>query len=585
MNCEKNIINKIMDESFLKKIDFIGVSPRIFYKGDFRYKTSIGGFLSLGLLIFVLIISSYFFYIFISRKSFTIYENIVTISRTKKVYSKEDFSIIVLDKYYRKIENSSKIYSIYADIWTDKRYKENGTLYSKTEIFPISIEKCNISTYENYDLWKNEKLINDSICFSEESIKNNINSTGVYGETGNTGIVFWISLCTNNTFKNDCYPFEKSKEILDNVFIYVKLLDVYFNHNNLKNNAVPYIRSDLIQASSSIYKREWYLFQEVEYMSDEGILFFNHKKKNLTTLSSTYNSIDDRHNPTVNNSFFALSLNMDGTKKIINRKYYKIQDLFSDINGLFQLGYIIVFCLNYIYCYNRMNENIINENICNYIEHNESNIVSKHYTLNGTYSLLLNGNQGNTQLTYNQKTSSHFNKCKENQKNNFFSSIILNHKSIKGNNNKESTIISQNCKKKIFHKNDNHKFKFNLSFLESFNVQLIFCPKNLIFSKSRNLRNFAIIEEIILNQIEVNNLIQKINLIDKFDISFFSNENRNIFHHCFNPLTKIFIKNNINQNISFKKKHEKENETNILKEIINKEFVDKINIDRNSIII
>ena len=574
-----------MNESFLKKFDFIGVSPRIFYKGDFRYKTSIGGFLSLGLLIFVLIISSYFFYIFISRKSFTIYENIVTISRAKKVYSKEDFSIIILDKYYRKIENSSKIYSIYADIWTDKRYKENGTLYSKTEIFPISIEKCNISTYENYDLWKNEKLINDSICFSEESIKNNINSTGVYGETGYTGIVFWITLCTNNTLKNDCYPFEKSKEILDNVFIYVKLLDVYFNHNNFKNNAIPYIRSDLFQASSSIYKREWYLFQEVEYMSDEGILFFNHKKKNLTTLSSTYNSIDDRNNPTVNNSFFALSLNMDGTKKIINRKYYKIQDLFSDINGLFQLGYIIVFCLNYIYCYNRMNENIINENICNYIEHNESNIVSKHYTLNGTYSLLLNGNQGNTQLTYNQKTSSHFNKCKENQKNNFFSSIILNHKSIKGNNNKESTIISQNCKKKIFHKNDSHKFKFNLSFLESFNVQLIFCPKNLIFSKSRNLRNFAIIEEIILNQIEVNNLIQKINLIDKFDISFFSNENRNIFHHCFNPLTKIFIKNNINQNISFKKKHVKENETNILKEIIIKEFVDKINIDRNSIII
>ena len=49
----------------------------------------------------------------------------------------------------------------------------------------------------------------------EYANNNKINSTGSYGETGYTGIVFWISLCMNNSFKNDCYPLEVSKKILD----------------------------------------------------------------------------------------------------------------------------------------------------------------------------------------------------------------------------------------------------------------------------------------------------------------------------------------------------------------------------------
>ncbi len=270
-----------MISTFLRYCDFIGVSPRIYYNGNFRFKTQTGGLLSILLSIFLIIISSYFIYIFLSKNSFTLYENLLTIPRAHKIFRKEDFSIILLDKYFHKIENSSQIYSIYADIWTDKRYYEDGILQSKTNITPVSIEQCNITKYEKFELWKNEKLINDSICFSEEAIESNINSTGVYGETGYTGIVFWISMCTNSSIKNNCYPIEKSKEILDNVFVYVKILDIYFDHGDLNNNAINYIHSELIQASSSVYKRVWYLFREVEYISDEGILFMEEKKKKI----------------------------------------------------------------------------------------------------------------------------------------------------------------------------------------------------------------------------------------------------------------------------------------------------------------
>ena len=590
-----------MINQFLQKCDFIGVTPRLFFKGSFRFKTQIGGFLSLILSLFSFVISVYFIYIFFSKKTFTLYENIVTKTRAQKIYSRQDFSIILLDKYFQKIENSSQIYSIYADIWTDKRYYEQGEYKSKTVIVPVSIEKCNVSSYEKYYyLWKDEKLINESTCFSQEAINENINSTGVYGETGYTGIVFWLSLCTNTSTKNDCYPLEKSREILDNVFVYVKILDTYFNHGNLDNNAIEYIRSELIQASSSNYKRQWYLFQEVEYLSDDGILFIKQNKKTLTTLSSSYNSVDNRVNPTIENAFFALSLNMDGTKKIINRKYYKVQNLFSDINGLFQIAYFFCFSVNFIYCYNRMNQNIINHNINNYIEHsNENNIFTKKNSMNNTNSVLLNNTNLHRQSSYahykNHKFNiSNFSQANLNRvrtlfNNNYTSSLTPlnnrrrnNNEQNKKNDNKESKetplLSSEKNRKKIYEMLENkfHKIKIYLNCFQLMNPQIVFCPITLIHHKNRKLRNFAVVTEIILNQLDISNLLKKINFIDKFNISFFRDEKiRGIFSQCFNPQTKIFFKTLLHDN-TYKSKNEEDEETNLLKEIINFEIIEKI---------
>ena len=593
-----------MINQFLRKCDFIGITPRLFFKGSFRFKTQIGGFLSLILTIFSLTISINFMYIFFSKNSFTLYENIVTRRRAQKIYSRQDISIILLDKYFQKIENSSQIYSVYADIWTDKRYYEQGSYISKTEIVPVPTEQCNVSTYEKSNLWKDEKLINESYCFSQDAIDNHINSTGVYGETGYTGIVFWISLCTNSSTKNDCYPLEKSRELLDNVFVYVKILDIYFEHGNLNENAIEYIRSELIQASSSNYKRHWYLFQEVEYISDDGILFIKQNKNTFTTLSSSYNSVDNRANPTIENAFFALSLNMDGTKKIINRKYCKVQNLFSDINGLFQIAYFFSFCVDFIYCYNKMNQFIINSNINNYIEHNnENNIFTRKISLNGTDSLLNNVNRKSTfahnyrnnEFNISNFSQANLKRIKTLFNNNYVSSITPKNKQSKfktKNNNiesKESQLLSsEKYRQKIYERLENkiHKIKFYLKFHQLMNPKIVFCPKSLVHHKNRTLRNFSIVTEIILNQLDISNLLKKINFLDKFNVSFFTDDKiRSIFSQSFNPQTKNFFKTLLNENAD-KSKSEKEFETNLLKEIINFEILEKIsNPNRNNSIL
>jgi len=571
--------------SIIKKCDFIGVSPRIFYKGHFRYKTISGGLLSIIIISFLISISIYFFKIFISKKSFTIYENTVTITNPRKIWKKQDLSINVLDKYFNRIENSSKIFSIYANIWSDIRYYENGEYKSKTEINEVPIEICNISSFEEQkSIWKNEKFINESFCFSKESIDNKINSTGTYGDTNYTGIVFWISLCTNNSNKNDCYPIEESKKILDNVFIYVKILDYYFDHNIIGNNIIPYIKSDLIQASASIYKREWFLFQEVEYITDEGQIFSKNKENNIQIFSSFYNSVDNRDNPTIDNSFFALSLNMEGNKKIIKRKYYKMQNLLSDINGFFQIVYFILTMINYIYCFNKMNEEIINNNICNYIDFKYDNVIhnlSPNSSFNKSSLFLMNKNQNQkrhfTLLDLKRKYSQTVVKSDEKKTKTFISFTPINFiKKEKINDIDESDKnIIEIIKKKM---NSKH---FKLKFLQIFNPLLFFYPQKYFRSKNNMMKSFAFIEEIVLHQLDINQIIHKFNFIEKFEISFLSNKKRrSLFNYFQNPKIKFYINNLFEDNhstINFDSEKNGNEQLSLLKDIINIEINEKIN--------
>ena len=578
--------------SFLKKCDFIGVSPRIYYKGHFRYRTASGGILSILISFIFILLSAYFSYIFLSKNTFTIYENTVSIEKASKIWNKSDFSIILLDKYFQDIENASQIYSIYADIWTDTRYYENDILKSKTEIFPVPIEKCNISSYEKEkeDLWKNEKLINYSYCFSEEAINNKINSTGSYGETGYTGIVFWISLCMNNSFKNDCYPLEVSKKILDNVFIYVKILDYYFVHKNRYNNVIPYIKSDLIQASASIYKRQWYLFQEIEYNTDDGEIFRRNRKQNLQVFSSFYNSVDQRENPTIEKSFFALSLNMEGSKRIISKQYYKLQDLFSNVNGFFQIIYLSIFVINYIYCFTKMNEHIINDNINNYIENSEKNLlIANNYSMNASNLNIKSLGGYKTSVVESGKINYNTVIFNGNKKKKYFSFTPINpeNKFIKDNTSNENYIINY---KKIIEKVEKKEInkKFSLTFFQATHPYLYLCPYTLFSSKNKTMKKFAYLQEITARQLEINNILRKLNFIDKFEMTFFLNKKkRYLFNSCFNPKVKFYI-NGLNKDkdekIILDSERIDNNEFMILKEILSNEINEKICNNNNSLI-
>ena len=103
-------------KKLFKEIDIMGISPKLYYKNHIKHKSVFGGIISFifyGIIIFLL---CYFLNLFFFRKNFTIYENIEKKKLLSKNWKNDEFSIIVLDKYFNNIEDHERIYEVYADI-------------------------------------------------------------------------------------------------------------------------------------------------------------------------------------------------------------------------------------------------------------------------------------------------------------------------------------------------------------------------------------------------------------------------------------------------------------------------------------
>ena len=528
-----------MMKKLILSLDFMGITPFMSIQGNYCYKSTLGGIISILVILSITALGLYFSVLFATRSSFTLYTNNSKTTNSTRFWGHDDFSIIVLDKYFNEIPHSDRIFQIYADIWTDKRItNKDGTVKSETVIIPVELERCNIASFKNKELWRDEKLINQSTCFSPNVEEKKVNSTGTYGATGYTGVVFWIHLCMNSTKKKNCYPLDESKKILENIFVYVKFSDYYFNHNSISEYAIPYIYSELIQGSATSYKRQWYLFQKTKYVTDAGILFDAPKTKEFTTFSSTYNSIDLRTNTTIENTFLAISLNMEDSELIINKRYYKIQNLFADLGGIIKVISMIGGALDYLCSCNLYFLELINSNLHNYIPvEDKKTETSPNSTLH---------------MKPSEKSISKFIK----PLNSSSSKQNLRMTQVKVlNNRQQSTIINKSENISIYINGIGTKYtkkvkKVELKLYQLVNVLLFFYPQRYFKSRDKNKKIYLRLQMIIYKQIDISNIIKSINLLDKMSLSLIGIQNYPQFERCFNPLS-IFKQTNKYSNMFY----------------------------------
>lgn len=502
--------------SLLSSIDFIGVTPQLYHNERMNHKSLFGGIISIIISISILSFSFYFFYVLISKNSFTIYENNIKNPSSTKQWG-DDFSIIVLDKYLNILDNANRLFDISASIFTDQRIKlNNGSVISNTVMNDVNVSECQISNWTNFLLWRDEKLINSSTCFSPNN--QNLNSTGVFGATGYTGIVFWIHFCANDTSinKTDCFSIEEIKETLDNVFVYVKFLNYYFDHNVYRNYVFPYVYSELLQGSSSVYKRQWYEFQNHNYISDNGLIFTMAKSTNVTVLASGYNSIDLRMHTTVNNTFFAVSLNMLDTEHQIHRSYYKVQNLLADCGGILKAILIIGQSLTFI----------------------QSNLLYFQEVIDcdANYRLLQNDYERRSRFLYKFKLPSlqpkndHKNLnmhsqgdilANSNSNSNMFGGNSAMNLKITNHHYSKNQIENKNVlypkKTQLIGRNTTTRIpvKISLSFKDVINPMLFFAPRKYCHHSDMSVRVFSRLLAIMMRQLSVTQIINSINRFER----------------------------------------------------------------------
>ena len=371
-----------------------------------------------------------------------------------------------------------------------------------------------------------------------------------------------ISLCSNSTEGKEgtCFDVQKSRELLDNAFVIIKFLDYYYIHESDKNFYVPYIYSEPIEISSSVYKRFFYKFQNTKYSTDTSIITGSNMYEEHPLISSQSSSVDRRNSPTVENAFFSLSLHMRDKEKTIVRKYYKFQTLCADLGGLIKVIFTFGQTLNYICNSNIFFLKLINENFDNYFQngrdclhkfrsHNKNNscvtpkeTIHPHFLrsnnfLTASYIFNCNVNQAKS------KTNSVNESFSKGQKTNNVYTPNKSEQAVDKMNNSDS-VMNTNIKRITTTSEKNSKLTFNgtLKRLEVdhcfwyCDLCLFLMPSKYKNSTNQKKRLVSRLEAILFKQLDISSFIRMSNLFDKIVYCFIGVNNFQDFEKSFNPL-------------------------------------------------
>ena len=332
---------------YIKKFDFLSykISLRINKKGHTRYKTFIGGLISILTYLISISFCIYFLLRMLNRKDLSIIHSthqnpFINITFSNKL----PFLLRISDSIPYK--DDEKLYYIKSSIWYGG--SNNTSISGSASQYSVSlnISKCNLNThftkeFKNY--FENFQNLDSYYCLEPRNYSQTI--YGIYGSYYPFSYYsFTLKYCENTTENNNsCYSLEDIKNKIYSPFLDVIFIDYTINNLNKKN-----VRE------ISIRKENFFRFETVRI------------DPSLLEGQKTY--------------FTTLSIGNYAKTSIYNKYYTKFQDYIATIGGLIK---IIVLCgkiLNYFNSKNsyyfKIMKNLNIDNYINYIEHSKKQSIN-----------------------------------------------------------------------------------------------------------------------------------------------------------------------------------------------------------------
>ena len=349
---------------YLKKLDYLSYQAHFTFneKGDKRYKTILGGILSLISILLSMGFSLYFLQRFILKKDSSI------MTSTEKSYNitipnsyKLPFILRLTDIF--SIPISDNVYNITLLVWYSYFNEKKNELIQDYDI--VLIEKCNIENhFSEYKQYFSKISSLDSYYCPIQRLKNQ-SLFGIYGDNHPfIYYTFYFSKCENITHNNLCLPKEKIDSILSNAYLDIKYLTYSFNYktNDMKNLE---IQSDRYFISTKIYKTIWLYFNLINFIDDKGYIFSNYKKEQFHQFD--YGKIDyDLVNLNLNNNteiYLSLAILNNGKIITVKRNYLKFLDYLATLGGVIKAISFIFYSINYFNSRNLYYKAVIKEYI------------------------------------------------------------------------------------------------------------------------------------------------------------------------------------------------------------------------------
>ena len=352
-------------KSFLRTIDVFGVPFFFRYKGDKKYRTSLGGLFIIIFIVVVLWILIYYFIPFINRKNFTIVYYTMNLPYTEQINLKETKAAFAVGFECDIASDGTKaedILKLELSFTTQTKNKD-GTISKDT--IQLTTHPCVYKDfYNNFNDSLDYLNIEEFQCLDDNSqIVEGIYTDEVFSYYSFSVV---IKEDTQDNFdKLNDYLLKKDCKL--NVYY----TDITIDLNNYKNPVRRYLESLFIQLDPNYVKKMNAYFLN-QYLYDDNYLIWvfqdegnSHKETKFSRTEdySIFKGLDRYQNKFQNYKNYAkLYIRADTKKTEIKRRYQKLMEYYADASshliGIFNVLSIIFYFINYFYGENSVEKKI-----------------------------------------------------------------------------------------------------------------------------------------------------------------------------------------------------------------------------------
>jgi hypothetical protein len=561
----------------IKKFDYLGTKPELLINGQSRVKSLFGGVLSILLSSCLLLGTVYFINILYSREIYSVSQSDEFSLETYSNWDPREMSFYMVNKMGEDFPEPDRTFGVSILWFYYQVFNQNGKNVPSLKTIPVKMEKCDLDKHfkNSKELWSKEPSINLMYCTVPDQ---NFNITKPYGYNNFTSMSVYFHRCLNTTQKNNCLPKEDIDKLLLNAKGSIKFKNYYFNHLNSQNVGVPYIFTQAIPASVSIYRKGYLSLKNVQYETDDGLILPESKIENYVTYDNYRETVDFRQEVLVPGSLVGVNIDMASLRQNIKKNYYKLQNMLADLGGLFKALITIATYINYYFCEKLYYREIMQGNIDSLLTDEQKNTFcdNKKYSNTSTINIkstdikfiseskldlnnlgVVNKSSfdGVNNINKNEKPILNIEKKKIiiNQSNPINPIVIphLNLRNILEKKRKKSSFMSnpkilQKEKQFSDHGNDIPTNNFNFGILEL--IYPSFCFRKKSFSREK-LKTYFLITKMIRMELDVVNIFRKLSIQDMLLLLYFDEDKKTIIENSINPkFYNYFISNYENLN-------------------------------------
>jgi hypothetical protein len=333
-------------QRYLSLIDIIGPQVNLSIYSNTKYKTLLGGLLTLFSLMLLGGFSLYFAFEIFGKKQPSVIQSRVPNKDPKFNYTQNPIMIglagpglgVSLNESFYRVR--ATYYNFDMDAFTSDQY-------------PLNTTYCNPSLYGNNKQFDDFLFTPFLWCVdieTSEYIKDHL----IYGQVGsvdsNGFIGFFIDACVNDRDGSGIICHKDRDFQLSNIYLIIVFVDYYIDNNSFEHPGTPFLNIMTFSINPTVYKGFVVAVEDYQYLTDKGLIFYEEDKKSFYTIQAGFESTDLR-SPGTLGEFASVYLTCSKVKNIYNRKYPKLQDLFAMIGGVSKgiflvLAFIEQFILN-----------------------------------------------------------------------------------------------------------------------------------------------------------------------------------------------------------------------------------------------